>query len=121
MRGILVVTGVAVLGLLTACDIAPSNATEPKSKSEICAQALGTALLNEASDVEQRDVEHAKQAADLLNQLTTQAQDRTLAQALTNLAANATQAVGRDLSPAQLKAWAKTEAQRVDALRQACS
>lgn len=119
MRGILVVTGVAVLGLLTACGVT-SNASQPDSKSQICAQALGTALLNEASDVAQRDVEHAKQAADLLNQLATQAQDHNLAQALSDLASNAAQAAGRDLSPAALSKWAQTQAQRIDALRQVC-
>jgi hypothetical protein len=114
--------GLAVaLSLFTvsACDASASGT--PPTRSEICAQALGSAVLGEIGDAAQRDAEHAKQLADLFSRLSTQAQDKDLATALNNAAQTAGEAAVNHLTDGDLAKWAQQEADRINALRKVCA
>ena len=120
MRAKLVVTvALSSLFALTACDASASGA--PPTKSEICAQALGSAVLGEIGDAAQRDAQHAKELADLFQKLSTQTQDQQLSKALTDAAQTAGEAAVKHLTDGDLVKWAQQEADRINALRRTCT
>jgi ketopantoate reductase len=120
MRAKLVVTvAVSSVFALTACDASASGS--PPSKSEICAQALGSAVLGEIGDAAQRDAEHAKELADLFSKLSTQTQDQELSKALSDAAQTAGQAAVNHLTNGDLVKWAQQEADRINTLRKVCA
>jgi hypothetical protein len=120
MRAKLVVTvALSSLFTLTACDASASGA--PPTKSEICAQALGSAVLGELGDAAQRDANHAKELADLFTKLSKQTQDQELSKALSDAASTAGEAALKHLTNGELAQWAQQEADRINALRKVCT
>lgn len=119
MRAILVIAVTLSLFAAAACDSSASGA--PPTKSEICAQALGSAVLGEIGDAAQRDAEHAKQLADLFAKLSTQTQDQELSKALGDAAQTAGEAALKHLTDGDLARWAQQEANRVNTLRKICT
>lgn len=119
MRAKLGISVVAAVFAVSACDASASGA--PPTKSEICAQALGSAVLGEIGDAAQRDVQRAKELADLFGKLSTQTQDQQLAKALTDAAQTAGEAALNHLTDGDLQKWAQREADRIDALRKVCT
>ncbi|MFI9385080.1 hypothetical protein [Kutzneria sp. NPDC052558] len=120
MRAKVVVTvALGSMFALTACGA--SAAGTPPTKSEICAQALGSAVLGQLGSAAQSSADHAKQLADTLQQLSTQAQDQQLAKALADAAQTAGEATLKHLTDGDLAKWAETEAAKLDAVRQACT
>jgi hypothetical protein len=120
MRAILVVTVTLSLVTLAACG-STSSADTPRSKAEICAQALGSAALGEIGDAASRDAAHAKELADLFGKLSAQTQDQELAKALSDAAQTAGQAALDHLTNGELLKWAQQETDRVNALRRICT
>ena len=119
MRAKLGLTVVTALFALTACDASASGT--PQTKSEICAQALGSAVLGEIGDAAQRDAQHAKELADLFGKLSTQTQDQELSKALSDAAQTAGEAALNHLTDGDLAKWAQQEADRINALRKVCT
>jgi hypothetical protein len=120
MRAKLVVTvALSSMFALTACGASASGT--PRTKSEICAQALGSTMLSQLGEAAQSSADHAKELADGLQQLSTQAQDQKLAKALADAAQTAGEATLKHLTDGDLAKWAQNEAAKFDAVRQACS
>lgn len=120
MRAKLVVTvALSSMFALTACGASASGA--PQTKSEICAQALGSTLLGQLGDAAQRSAQHAKELADTLQKLSAQAADQQLAKALSDAAQTAGEAALKHLTDGDLIKWAQQEADRINTLRQVCS
>jgi len=120
MRAKLVVTvALSSLFTLTACDASASGA--PPTKSEICAQALGSAVLGEIGDAAQRDATHAKELADLFTKLSKETQDQELSKALSDAASTAGEAALDHLTNGELLKWAQQETDRINTLRRICT
>ena len=120
MRGRLVLPiAVSALFALTACSANASGA--PPTKSEICAQALGSAVLGQLGDAAQRSAQHAQELADTLQKLSTQTQDQQLAKALGDAAQTAGEAALKHLTDGDLVKWAQQEGERINTLRQVCA
>jgi hypothetical protein len=119
MRAKLGLTVIAAALAVSACDASASGA--PPTKSQICAQALGSAVLGEIGDAAQRDAQHAKDLADLFQRLSAQTHDQQLAKALSDAAQTAGEAALKHLTDGELVTWAKQEADRIDALRKVCA
>ena|ERR1700742_1948058 len=120
MRAKLVVTVALSSIALAGCGTTAASGT-PQTKSEICAQALGSAALGEISDAAQRDAQRAKELADLLQKLSTQTQDQQLAKALTDTAQTAGQAAVQHLTDGDLVKWVQQKADRINNLRKICT
>jgi len=105
--------------VLAACGASASGT--PRTKSEICAQALGSTVLGQLGAAAQSSADHAKQLADQLQQLSVQAQDQQLAKALADAAQTAGEVTLKHLTDGDLAKWAQNEAAKFDAVRQACS
>lgn len=105
---------------VAACDSSASS-NGPRPKAEICAQALGSALLGEVGDAAQRDATRAKELADLFTKLSAQTQDQELSQALRDAASTAGEAALDHLTNGELLKWAQQETDRINTLRRICT
>ncbi|GAA0596562.1 hypothetical protein GCM10010174_09800 [Kutzneria viridogrisea] len=110
----------ATVLLLVGCSSSVPTAVPTGSKSEVCARALGSALLTQFGEDLDRKVQHAKDTAALFRQLAGQSQDLTLAKALGAVADKAAEVATRDLTQQNLTQWAKEQGERLDTLRKLC-
>ena len=116
----MVITVTLALFTVAACDSSASSGA-PRSKAEICAQALGSAMLGEIGDAADRDATRAKELADLFTKLSAQTQDQELAKALSDAASTAGQAALDHLTDGDLLKWAQQETDRINTLRRICA
>ncbi|HEX4705940.1 MAG TPA: hypothetical protein VH352_27730 [Pseudonocardiaceae bacterium] len=110
----------ALAVLVCALSGCSSSDTAGITKAAICTRALGVVVLSEASDDAQRRVAEAKNAATVLQQLSSQTADKSLSDALSKAASTAGEVTTHDFSPTGLKTWVSREQARFDALRKAC-
>jgi hypothetical protein len=91
-----------------------------RSKTAICAKALGVVVLSEIGDDAQRRVQHAKDTAEVLDTLASETRDSSLSSALRGAASKAAEVTTKEWGQGRLKSWATQEQARFDALRKVC-